>query len=138
MSSNHTEIKLYFDGSCHPGQPLSAIGYTLETTDGDTIHKDSYQIDAGTTVETEFKALIHAVKAALEHGYTRIKAYGDCQSVINYASMQLHASKPSLETLQTTLRDLHESFNSIEYTHISRDSNQTADSLASAALRKTP
>src|SRR5687767_11057588 len=95
-----TYATLEFDGACSPNSGRSRCGFVLRLPEGRVIERS---IDCqGTNITAEYFGLIHGMRAALEHGVTRLAVRGDSQLVINgVRSMRpWRKGKPHLEKLK--------------------------------------
>lgn len=127
-------VEIYFDGSQSNGKTASAIGYVLKDATGRELTRQHFEIDFTTSVQTEFKALIHALETAYEFGINKLEVYGDCSSVIDLTTGDATTNKPPLQRITNRAQALLNDFSESTIKHITRSDNHPADSLAHTAL----
>ena len=124
--------ELYFDGSsCKEG----ARAGVLLISPGGEIVKLMYKLEFVTTNNTaEYEALILGLKAAKDLGIQQITAYGDSELVVRQVKNNYQVKQDLLKVYRNEVWDMLENyFIAFNITHIPRNHNETADSLALAA-----
>lgn len=126
-------VEIHFDGSHSTGKNLAAVGFIITDATGRVLEHNNFEIDYTTSVQTEFKALIHALNAAKDIGIQNARIYGDCSSVIELARGDV-TTKDDLATVTDTAQSTLSTFDSYVIAHIDRSQNTLADSLSHTAL----
>lgn len=127
-------VDIHFDGSHSTGKNAAAIGFVITDANGSVLTRKNFEIDYTTSVQTEFKALTHALQAAKDLGVQNMRVYGDSLSVIELARGDVETNKPALKTLTHQARTLLTAFDNYYLNHVKRSQNSVADSLAHTAL----
>lgn len=127
-------VEIHFDGSHSSGKNSSAVGFEITDATGNVLTRDHFEINYTTSVQTEFKALIHALNTAKDIGIRNLDIYGDCSSVIELARGDVNTNKEELATLTERARKLLDAFENSSIAHVNRTRNSIADSLAHTAL----
>ncbi|XP_026399837.1 uncharacterized protein LOC113295727 [Papaver somniferum] len=83
--------------------------------------------------QAEAKALLNAVLWAKQKGWTRVHLEGDCLNVINAVNGSHTAVKLTTQNLINDAIDILNSFPVWLCTHVHRDANHVADSIAKFA-----
>ena len=86
----------------------------------------------------EYSALILGLEAAIENQIDTLDVYGDSILVIQQMKNFYKVKNPNLLSLHEKASLLSKHFHSITYTHVLRQHNKRADSLANNALQNIP
>jgi ribonuclease HI len=82
----------------------------------------------------EYVALLEALQYALEQKASTLRVFSDSEVVVRQMSGEYACLSPRLYSLNWTCRKLARSLE-FSITHVSRESNSEANSLANAAVR---
>jgi ribonuclease HI len=85
----------------------------------------------------EYEALVNGLRIAIELGVRRLDARGDSQLVINQVMKNSHCRDPKMEAYCDKVRRLEDKFYGLEFNHVARRYNETADELAKIASGRT-
>jgi ribonuclease HI len=85
----------------------------------------------------EYEALVNGLWIAVELGVRRLDARGDSQLVIDQVMKNSHYRDPKMEAYCDEVRRLEDKFYGLEFSHIARRYNETADELAKIASGRT-
>ena len=88
-----------------------------------------------TNNETEYHALLWALKQALEHQITKLIVVGDSNLVIKQVTGMHQCREPHLEALLHQAKELASKFQEIQFVHVVRVFNASADYVAGKTLR---
>ena len=123
-----------YDGAIFQEQGKASIGVVIRNSEGEVMASLSQQIPLPTTVaQVEALAARRAVEIARELGFPRITIEGDSESICK----DLLNPSPSLALHGLLIRDAQElghSFLKINFSHVCRQGNGVAHSLARRAI----
>jgi transposase InsO family protein len=85
----------------------------------------------------EYEALIHGLNIAISLGIKRLMVYGDSLVVISQINKEWDCSNDSMGKYCTTVRKLENKFEGLEFHHVERDRNTTADALSKLGSSRT-
>jgi ribonuclease HI len=85
----------------------------------------------------EYEALINGLRIAIELGVRRLDARSDSQLVIDQVMKNSHCRDSKMEAYCDEVRRLEDKFYGLEFNHIARRYNETADELAKIASGRT-
>jgi ribonuclease HI/transposase InsO family protein len=85
----------------------------------------------------EYEALVNGLRTAIELGVQRLDARGDSQLVIDQVMKNSHCRDQRMEAYCDEVRHLENKFYGLEFNHIARRYNETADELAKIASGRT-
>jgi ribonuclease HI len=121
-----TRLRIFFDGGCRPNPGMMEVaavarGVTYLRTD----------LGLGSSTESEWRALLHAVEVAIALGAEDVELIGDSRSVIDQASgaTKCRASemRPHLETYRAAIAGIPH----VRLRHVLRSKNLAGIALAS-------
>jgi len=126
--------KVYTDGAINRELGISGLGAVF-FNDNDRLIKAIYRAcPLATNNEAEYKAVILALKYALNKRFYHLKVYSDSQIVVHQALGLASVKSLGLKYLHHELALLLASFNEIDFIHIPRWKNQIADAFANQAI----
>jgi hypothetical protein len=85
----------------------------------------------------EYEALIHGLNIAISLGIKRLMVYGDSMVVISQINKEWDCSNDSLGKYCTVVWKLEDKFEGLEFHHVERDRNTTADVLSKLGSSRT-
>jgi ribonuclease HI len=85
----------------------------------------------------EYEALIHGLNIAISLGIKRLMVYGDSLVVISQTNKEWDCSNESMGKYCTAVRKLEDKFEGLEFHHVERDRNTTADALSKLGSSRT-
>ena len=121
--------QLYFNGSsCKEG---AGARFLLISPGGETV-KLMYKLEFVTTNNTaEYEALLLGLKAMKDLGIQQIAAFGDSELVVQQVKNNYQVKQGLLKVYRNEVWDMLDNyFISFNITHIPRNHNETAESLA--------
>ena len=131
-SSDDADWVATFDGASRGNPGPAAVGATL-TRDGDRIDTAHRTIGTTTNNVAEYRALEAALELAAENGVSSLTVHGDSQLIIKQVTGEWNANE-KLDRLRDGIRNQLTAFADVEFEHVNRNDNRTADSLANRAL----
>ncbi len=124
---------VYFDGAARGNPGPAAIGWLIVTSEG-IVAEGGERIGETTNNRAEYEALIAAVEAADDYGYSEIDARGDAELIVKQIRGEYDTNNPELRERRVRALELLSSFDSWSIDHVPREVNDRADELANEAL----
>ncbi|MFP4217397.1 MAG: ribonuclease HI [Salinarchaeum sp.] len=126
-------VHIYFDGASQGNPGPAAIGWVLVTDDG-IVADGGERIGKTTNNRAEYEALIRALEVALDYGFDEVLIRGDSELVVKQVRGGYQTSEPALKERRTRVHELLAEFDEWSITHVPREVNERADTLATEAL----
>ncbi len=124
---NVEEIKIYADGGSRGNPGPSASGYVLLTKDDQIIKQNGIYLGITTNNQAEYKALLFALKDAVQLESKIVSVYMDSLLVINQMKAIYKIKNPDLIPIHKEITVLLNSFHRTTFTHVPRELNKLAD-----------
>ncbi len=137
MNTEHSALRVWFDGGSRGNPGPAAIGAVVETlaTEPPTVlGVVSECIGSTTNNVAEYRAVIAGLQLAGTFGSDSIEIRGDSMLVIKQLAGEWRIKDAKLRPLALEARALIEKFSSVELAHVRREFNTDADALVNAAL----
>ena len=128
-----SELVAYVDGGSLGNPGPSGIGVVIEGSAGGTI-RIARSIGRQDNNVAEYVALLEALQCALELKARALHVYSDSQVVVRQMRGEYSCRSPRLYSLNWICRKLARSLQ-FSISHVPRDKNREANSLASTAAR---
>jgi len=129
-------LKIFFDGSSHGNPGPSGIGIIVFDESGRILDKFSRFIGFGTNNEAEYRALIEALRKAMQLGAEKVELYSDSELVVNQIKGVYSIKDEKLKKLHLKCVELLKNFKEYEISYVPREFNAEADRLANEAIMK--
>ena len=129
-------LKIFFDGSSHGNPGPSGIGIIVFDESGRVLDKLSKFIGFGTNNEAEYRALIEALRKAIQLGAEKVELYSDSELVVNQIRGVYSVKDEKLKRLHLKCVELLKNFKEYEISYVPRELNAEADRLANEAITK--
>jgi len=129
-------LKIFFDGSSHGNPGPSGIGIIVFDESGRVLDKFSRFIGFGTNNEAEYRALIEALRKAMQLGAEKVELYSDSELVVNQIRGVYSVKDEKLKRLHLKCVELLKNFKEYEISYVPRELNAEADRLANDAIMK--
>jgi len=131
-----TERVIIFTDGVSRGNPgLAAIGAALKDEQGGLITSISQAIGRATNNEAEYRAVIAGLEKAIRLGAKQVDMHSDSELVVRQINGRYRVKKASLKPLYQQVKRHQNQLEGFTITHIPRQKNKEADSLANMALR---
>jgi ribonuclease HI len=131
---NVMEIKIYADGGSRGNPGPSASGYVLLTTDGQIIKQNGIYLGITTNNQAEYKALLFALKDAVELESKIVDVYMDSLLVINQMKSIYKIKNKDLIPIHQEITALLKHFEKVIFNHVPRELNKLADTEVNKCL----
>ena len=135
MSVNRMVI--FTDGAARGNPGPASIGVTIKDAQGKLIASISQRIGTKTNNQAEYMAIITALEKAISMGVRQVDLYSDSELVVRQINGRYRVKKDTLKPLYQRAKQLQNSLEGFTITHIPRQQNTEADSLANKALGTT-
>jgi ribonuclease HI len=126
---------IFTDGMAEPNPGPAAIGATIKDERGKLIASISQPIGRATNNQAEYRAVIAALEEAIRLGADQVDIRSDSELVVNQLNGRYRVKNAALKPLYQKVKQLQSHLKGFTITHIPRQQNREADSLASKALR---
>jgi len=128
-------VIIFTDGAAEPNPGPAAIGATIKDEQGRLITSISQPIGRATNNQAEYRAIIAALEKAIKLGAKQVDMRSDSELVVRQINGQYRVKKASLKPLYQQVKHLQNQLENFTVTHIPRQENIEADTLASMALK---
>lgn len=135
--------EMYCDGACSGNPGKSGIGVVITISGGDTgsdaierHYRISESIGTATNNIAEYSALIRGLEKARSLGIKRLNVFLDSELIVRQMNGMYKVKNQNLMPLWNRARDILASFDRYTITHVRREMNQEADSLARRGVSK--
>lgn len=131
-----TKLIIYTDGASRGNPGHASYGFAITDSQGKFIHKEGKYLGINTNNFAEYSAVLAAliyVKKNLDTNL-QIDFFMDSKLVVEQLSGRFKIKSPTLKELINKIKEIEEKSGAITYTHIPRERNAIADSLANLAL----
>lgn len=123
------------DGASRGNPGPAAIGVTIKDEQGKLITAISQPIGPATNNQAEYRAIIVALEEAIRLDAKQVELFSDSELVVRQINGRYRVKNAALQPLYQQVRQLQSQLKDFTITHIPRQQNQEADSLASKALK---
>ena len=132
-----SKIKIYTDGASRGNPGPSAFAFIFVDEFGRILKEYSEYAGIGTNNETEYKALISALRAAKQFS-NEVECFSDSMLIVNQMRGIWRIKHPNMKPLWREAAALKDTFQSISFSHVPRTNTyiQKVDELANQALDK--
>ncbi|WP_114577780.1 ribonuclease HI [Saliphagus sp. LR7] len=124
---------VYFDGACRGNPGPAAIGWLIVTSEG-IVAEGGERIGETTNNRAEYEALITALEAADDYGYSEVDVRGDAELIVKQIRGEYDTNNPELRERRVRALELLSTFDAWSIEHVPREVNDRADELANEAL----
>lgn len=128
------KVVIFTDGAAVPNPGQAAIGVTIKDEHGRLITAISQSIGHATNNQAEYRAIIAALESAGKLGASQVEIRSDSELVVRQINGKYRVKNTALKPLYQQVKQLQGSFDSFTISHVPREQNQEADSLANQAL----
>jgi ribonuclease HI len=131
-----TEVwRMYFDGSLK--LQGAGAGILFIAPRGEQLKYALQLLFPASNNAAEYEALIHGLNIVISLGIKRLMVYGDSLVVISQINKEWDCSNDSMGKYCTAVRKLEDKFEGLEFHHVERDRNATADALSKLGSSRT-
>ncbi len=131
---NLKRVIIWVDGASRGNPGPAAIGAIIKDDQSKLLARISQRIGTTTNNQAEYRAIIAALEKAVRLGASRVELNSDSELVVRQINGKYQVKKASLKSLYKQVKRLQDLLQSFTITHIPRQQNTEADSLANTAL----
>lgn len=127
-------FSLFSDGGSRGNPGPAGAGFVLYNEKNEEIFAGKKFLGVTTNNVAEYKALILGLKKAHEIGGKNIKSFLDSELIVKQLHGQYRVKHPDMKPLFAQVQSLISHFESVIFTHVRREKNKRADTLANEAM----
>jgi ribonuclease HI len=127
-------LTIYTDGASSGNPGPAAIGAVIRDGQGKVVSRISRSIGRTTNNQAEYRAIIAALEEAARLGAEKVDIKSDSELVVKQLKGRYRVKKATLRPLYQEVVRLAGTLKAFTITHIPREQNREADSLANQAL----
>jgi len=128
------KVIIHTDGASRGNPGPAAIGATIKDERSRLISSISQRIGRTTNNQAEYRAIITAMEKAISLGAKQVDILSDSQLVVRQINGTYRVKKTTLKPLYQQVKQLQGLLEGCTITHIPRQQNIEADTLANQAL----
>jgi ribonuclease HI len=125
---------IHTDGASRGNPGPAAIGVVIKDGSAGPVVTISRRIGRATNNQAEYRAVIAALEAALEHSARQVLLYSDSELIVKQLKGHYRVKNQDLKPLYQQVGRLIARLDSFHVRHVPRNRNREADRLANAAL----
>lgn len=129
------KVVIFTDGTAEPNPGPAAIGAIIKDEQGKLITSISQGIGQATNNQAEYRAIIAALENAISLGASQVDIHSDSELVVRQINGRYRVKNAALKPLYQRVKQLQSQLKGFTITHIPRQQNIEADSLANMALK---
>lgn len=127
-------ITIYVDGASRGNPGPSGIGYRVVDTDGHTLDQGGKFIGFASSRVAEYYAMKNGIEHAIARGLKSVHLISDSLMVVNQLNGIFTVKNQDILPIYREIQNKLDYFDSISFTHVSRDQNLIADREANLAI----
>lgn len=135
MTDDSEVATLEFDGSSKGNPGRGGYGFLLKSGDRE-ITDSGFIGDDITNNQAEYTALLQGLKKADDEGVSRVRVRGDSELIVKQMTGEYSVNSDNIADLHEKVCEVADQFENVEFEHIERGSNSSADELAQEAAEK--
>ena len=130
------KLRVYSDGASRGNPGPSAVAFMILGEDGKVLMRRSKYVGIRTNNQSEYEALISALKFASKFTTQELVCYLDSKLVVKHLNNEYRVKDPKLKILWLKVNELKQRFKKISFRHVSRTDSyiQKVDWLANQTL----
>lgn len=128
------EIAIWTDGASRGNPGPASVGVLFAFKDGTPMATHCETIGKCTNNVAEYRAVLEALRIAVDWGVSRVRLHLDSELVARQLSGQYRVKSPDLIPFYRQVVSLAQDIGSFQVRHVRRDKNTFADALANLAL----
>ena len=127
-------LQIYIDGASRGNPGEAGFGVHVTSPTGAELASLFGYLGTATNNVAEYRALIHALRYALDRGAQHVRVFSDSELVVRQVTGRYRVRHPNMVPLHREASQLLREFESASVSHVRREANRTADGLANRAL----
>ncbi len=133
-SGHASHCVIYTDGGARGNPGPAAAGAVILGDDGRVVAEISEYLGVATNNVAEYRALLLALRRALDEGFRRADICMDSELIVRQLGGQYKVKDAKIVPLHAKARHMLREFDDATVTHVRREQNKHADKLVNAAL----
>lgn len=129
-------LVIHTDGAARGNPGPAAIGVTIKDKTGNPVATISRRIGPTTNNQAEYRAIIASLETAIGMGATQVSLYTDSELAVKQINGRYRVKSQTLKPLHRRVKELAQKLEGFTATHVVREQNKEADSLANRAFPK--
>lgn len=134
MSQADRSLRLYTDGGARGNPGPAGIGMVIEDGTGRRLWGGHAYLGVATNNQAEYRALIAGLRKVAEWSPEDLVVHMDSELVVKQLTGVYRIKDSNLQALAAEARKLLNAFPRAKLTHVRREKNQGADTLANRAM----
>lgn len=130
------KLVIYTDGASRGNPGQASYGFTISGDKGNLIYEEGKYIGVTTNNVAEYTGVLEALKKAkkFSKSHSEIELFADSRLIVEQLSGNFKVKALHLKPIFDKIKILEMEIGKVFYTHIPREKNFMADSLANEAL----
>ncbi|MBI5560424.1 MAG: ribonuclease HI family protein [Deltaproteobacteria bacterium] len=125
---------IYVDGASRGNPGKAGAGAVIKGADGRVVKEIRKSLGVATNNVAEYMALITALTDARDMGGKSVHVFADSELIVKQINGEYRVKSEGLKTLYQKVIAIKGDFSEFRITHIPREKNKEADTLANAAI----
>lgn len=125
---------IFSDGGSRGNPGPSAAGYVIVNNKQEVVDEGGEYLGITTNNQAEYQGVRLGLERAVKLGYKRINFKVDSLMVVNQMKGYYKIKNRELWPVHERIRELMQKFESVSFTHVSREFNQLADGMVNKTL----
>jgi len=127
-------LHIHIDGASRGNPGEAGFGVHVGDAEGRPVAGLYGYLGRASNNVAEYQALLHALRWALAQGVARVEVFSDSELVVKQINGAYRVKHPDMVPLHREAKGLLGRFQQARLTHVRRERNRHADSLANQAL----
>lgn len=127
-------VTIYVDGASRGNPGPSGIGYRVVDIDGHTLDQGGKFIGFASSRVAEYYAMKNGIEHAIARGLKSVHLISDSLMVVNQLNGIFTVKNQDILPIYREIQNKLDYFDSVSFTHVSRDQNLVADREANLAI----
>ncbi len=128
------KLIIYTDGGARGNPGPAGLGVVIYDASGRRLVAFSRYLGLSTNNQAEYQAIIAALEKARELSGEELAFYLDSELAVKQLNHEYKVKNKDLAPLFLKIHNLSLNFKKVSYTHVTREHNQEADTLANEAM----
>ena len=132
--TNQKKLIIYTDGGARGNPGPAGIGAIIYDADKNILAELSEYIGIATNNQAEYRAVILAIKKALEIEAQELEFFLDSELVVKQLNGEYRVRNKDLMPIFLEIKNYLKNFSQVSFSHVRRELNKEADRLANEAM----
>lgn len=134
IAHNHHAIKIYTDGGARGNPGPAAAAAILLNEAGEEIAREAKYMGTATNNQAEYTAVLLGLEKAEALSVKKVTVFMDSELVVKQLSGEYKVKNAELAKLFVRVWNLTRKFDRVDFHHVRREYNQTADALVNQTI----